>query len=144
MRVLARDNPAAAASILDTLQSLFRLSPFDGKISSAAILSGEDEGVGGWVTANYINGSLSESVATIGALDLGGASTQVTFEVLPFAATTTISLFQQKFNLYTHSHLCYGLISAQQRLNVSFFVCLVLVLVLVLVFYFFLCVFLCS
>ena len=58
----------------------------------AEILSGVDEGVGGWTAANYLAGFLHGALnasrisqqaiqegITIGALDMGGASTQLTF-----------------------------------------------------------------
>lgn len=49
---------------------------------------------------------------TLGALDLGGASTQITFEtssVLEDPSTAVqLRLYGHQYHLYTHSFLCYG------------------------------------
>lgn len=49
---------------------------------------------------------------TIGALDLGGASTQITFEtsekVENESNTMELKLFGKTYRLYTQSFLCYG------------------------------------
>ena len=58
----------------------------------ASILPGADEGAFGWVAANFLEGSLRPALraartsraavrdeSTSGALDMGGASTQITF-----------------------------------------------------------------
>lgn len=49
---------------------------------------------------------------TIGALDLGGASTQITFEtsekVENKSNTMELKLFGKTYRLYTQSFLCYG------------------------------------
>lgn len=51
----------------------------------AKILSGEEEGLFGWLAVNHLYEKLwrkvdSKRVPSLGALDLGGASTQITFE----------------------------------------------------------------
>ena len=79
----------------------------------ARVISGSDEGAYGWVTANYLKGILFRDDApshVVGALDLGGASLQITF--LPAEAPKNNSyrlvLPNNVFNLYTHSFLSYG------------------------------------
>ncbi|CAF4808166.1 unnamed protein product, partial [Rotaria magnacalcarata] len=52
----------------------------------------------------------------VGVLDLGGASTQVTFthlnnidnEPIPDDFTTNITLFDTVYSPYAHSYLCWG------------------------------------
>lgn len=49
---------------------------------------------------------------TVGALDLGGASTQITFEtseeVEDSGDKMDLKLYGQTYKVYTHSFLCYG------------------------------------
>ena len=53
---------------------------------------------------------------TYGALDMGGASTQITFvPTKPAHKQKKIFLFGKEYHPYTHSFLCYGLIEAQRR-----------------------------
>lgn len=68
-------------------QSIFRLEPSSniGPCgSSVRIISGEEEGLFGWVAVNYLmDGFASHEEkhrATYGFLDMGGASTQIAFE----------------------------------------------------------------
>ncbi|VEL34003.1 unnamed protein product [Protopolystoma xenopodis] len=60
----------------------------------------------------------------IGALDLGGASTQISFYPGPSYQLTgekgkdmaRLMLFGKSYNIYSHSFLCYGKSRAQQRI----------------------------
>lgn len=96
--------------------SLVRLSqdlnPFQFRPDWARVISGEEEGVFGWVAVNNMAGTLlSTAAGTVGALDLGGASTQITF-----SPTTTsvledfyeLKLGEKLVRLYSHSFLGYG------------------------------------
>lgn len=55
---------------------------------------------------------LSPGRPTVGALDFGGASTQITFatgeEVENERDVMNMRLYGQEYSLYTHSFLCYG------------------------------------
>ena len=56
---------------------------------------------------------------TLGALDLGGASTQITFvpeKTDPAPHTSTRNLFGKSFTLYSYSYLCYGKSAAENRI----------------------------
>lgn len=60
----------------------------------------------------FVGRWLNPGKGTIGALDLGGASTQITFvtsekEENPDDAMN-LTLYGQNYKLYTHSYLCYG------------------------------------
>ena len=51
--------------------------------SSVRVISGEEEGLFGWISVNYLMdgfGSSSSDRSTYGFLDMGGASTQIAFE----------------------------------------------------------------
>lgn len=55
---------------------------------------------------------LSSGRDTVGALDLGGASTQITFVTKPTVENEDnlmkLRLYGQDYLIYTHSFLCYG------------------------------------
>lgn len=93
--------------------------------SQARIISGEEEGVFGWITANKMWGKLQPARAgelqgTYGALDLGGASTQITFK--PSDSNLLADSFPLQLGsalretLYTHSFLYYGANEARTRM----------------------------
>nr|XP_008104704.1 PREDICTED: ectonucleoside triphosphate diphosphohydrolase 1 [Anolis carolinensis] len=123
MRLLRMENASTAKSVLSGVEATLRSYPFN--FRGARILSGEEEGAYGWITLNYLLGNLREAIwpsflprlfarpGTIGALDLGGASTQITFE--PNQDTSGSSeymlnfhLYGKTYSVYTHSYLCYG------------------------------------
>ncbi|XP_075762098.1 ectonucleoside triphosphate diphosphohydrolase 2-like isoform X3 [Pelodiscus sinensis] len=120
MRLLNRTDPQASDRVLSAVTSTLKSYPFD--FRGAKILSGEDEGVFGWVTANYLLENFIKygwvgqwfrpKKPTVGAMDLGGASTQITFETQAEmkdpGAGVTLRLYGQTYKVYTHSYLCYG------------------------------------
>ncbi|MEE6528422.1 hypothetical protein FKM82_030705 [Ascaphus truei] len=74
-------------------------------------MNGTDEGILAWVTVNFLTGRLYEgSQHSVGTLDLGGASTQITF--LPLSKATldqtpgnflaSFELFNSTYRLYTY------------------------------------------
>uniref|UniRef100_A0A674HD35 nucleoside diphosphate phosphatase n=1 Tax=Taeniopygia guttata TaxID=59729 RepID=A0A674HD35_TAEGU len=74
------------------------------------------------VTVNFLTGQLSgQNQQTVGILDLGGASTQITFlprfeETLketPEDFLTSFEMFNSTYKLYTHSYLGFGLKAAR-------------------------------
>ncbi|KAF3851712.1 hypothetical protein F7725_013484 [Dissostichus mawsoni] len=81
-----------------------------------------EEGAYGWVTVNYLLENfakygfvgrwLNPGRQTIGALDLGGASTQIAFETSEEVEdkdnVMELKLYGQTYRLYTQSFLCYG------------------------------------
>lgn len=60
----------------------------------------------------FVGRWLNPGRETIGALDLGGASTQITFETSEKVETESnvmeLKLYGQNYTLYTQSFLCYG------------------------------------
>ena len=62
------------------------------------------------------NQNLDSKERTYGALDMGGASTQITFVPTKSAQNQKkIYLFGKEYLPYTHSFLCYGLTEAQRK-----------------------------
>ncbi|XP_006893061.1 PREDICTED: ectonucleoside triphosphate diphosphohydrolase 3 [Elephantulus edwardii] len=129
MRLLRLQNETAANGVLASIQNYFKSQPFD--FRGAQIISGQEEGVYGWITANYLMGNFLEKnlwhmwvhphgVETTGALDLGGASTQISFAVDEKAGLNTsdivqVSLYGYEYTLYTHSFQCFGRNEAEKR-----------------------------
>ena len=65
---------------------------------------------------------ISKTAETFGALDLGGASTQITFvpekkDELKPEYYENLLLYGQSYDVYTHSYLCYGANEAQRKLE---------------------------
>lgn len=60
---------------------------------------------------------------TLGALDLGGASTQITFETVAHpedpSTSVQLQLYGRQYHLYTHSFLCYGRDQVLKRLKAA-------------------------
>ncbi|KAM4687921.1 ectonucleoside triphosphate diphosphohydrolase 3 [Discoglossus pictus] len=129
MRLLRLKNESAAQAILTSIRKYFQTQPFDFK--GANIITGEDEGVYGWITFNYLMDNFLEKniwrawvrphgAETTGALDLGGASTQISF--IPEKAdqspnnTQEVTLYGYQYNVYTHSFQCYGRDEAEKKL----------------------------
>lgn len=53
-----------------------------------------------------------EAADSFGALDLGGASTQISFapkgSFINWNETSRFMLYGYNYNIYTHSYICYG------------------------------------
>ncbi|XP_004593663.2 ectonucleoside triphosphate diphosphohydrolase 8 isoform X2 [Ochotona princeps] len=132
MRLLSQKNSSQAAEVFDAVSRVLAHSPLD--FRGAELLSGRDEGAFGWITANYLLGRLVKyspvgkwirpvEEALVGALDLGGASTQISFvpegPVLDARSQATFRLYGTTHSLYAHSHLCFGRDQALLRLLVG-------------------------
>uniref|UniRef100_A0A4W5MWF6 nucleoside diphosphate phosphatase n=1 Tax=Hucho hucho TaxID=62062 RepID=A0A4W5MWF6_9TELE len=69
-----------ANALLDEVREVFDESPFFVPNNSVSIMNGTNEGVLAWVTVNFLTGHLyAKTRKTVGILDLGGGSTQITF-----------------------------------------------------------------
>ncbi|NXP47227.1 ENTP2 diphosphohydrolase, partial [Heliornis fulica] len=128
MRLLNITNQQASDAVLRAVENMLKSYPFD--FRGAKILLGEEEGVFGWVTTNYLlenfikRGWLGEWIQpqkkTLGAMDFGGASTQITFETRDTIENprneVMLKLYGQEYKVYTHSFLCYGRDQVLKRL----------------------------
>ncbi|XP_029508598.1 ectonucleoside triphosphate diphosphohydrolase 2-like [Oncorhynchus nerka] len=128
MRLLNISSPVQSAQVLQEVGHKIQSYPFN--YQGAAILSGQEEGAYGWVTVNYLLENfikygfvgrwLSPGRQTVGALDFGGASTQITFvtkdEVEDESDRMKLRLYGHDYSLYTHSFLCYGRDQVLKRL----------------------------
>ncbi|XP_072313317.1 ectonucleoside triphosphate diphosphohydrolase 5 [Eucyclogobius newberryi] len=119
LRLLPHDK---ALVLLKEVKEVFDESPFFVPNNSVSIMPGTNEGVLAWVTVNFLTGHLySNTRRTVGILDLGGASTQITFlpkskktvEAAPNTYIANFNLFNNTYQLYTHSYLGNGLFAAR-------------------------------
>lgn len=111
------------ASVRDMLRKSGFLFTSD---SQARVISGEEEGVFGWLSVNYAKGALHYAApntltGTYGALDLGGASTQITIkpalpDILSDSFTVRLGAVLAE-DLYTHSFLYFGQNELTTRVN---------------------------
>ncbi|EGW01649.1 Ectonucleoside triphosphate diphosphohydrolase 5 [Cricetulus griseus] len=111
-----------AQALLLEVEEIFKMSPFLVPDDSVSIMDGSYEGILAWVTVNFLTGQLhGHGEETMGTLDLGGASTQITFlpqfaktlEQTPRDYLTSFEMFNSTFKLYTHSYLGFGLKAAR-------------------------------
>lgn len=112
-----------AQALLLEIKELFDDSPFLVPDDCVSIMNGTYEGILAWITINFLTGHLySTNESSVGILDLGGASTQITF--LPQAESTlhaapedyisSFEMFNNSYKLYSHSYLGLGLKVARQ------------------------------
>ncbi|NWT48527.1 ENTP8 diphosphohydrolase, partial [Chroicocephalus maculipennis] len=122
MRLLREQNSSAADQVLAEVAKTMQEYPVAFK--GARILTGEEEGAYGWITINYLLDSFTkyspkartwvrpEAANIFGALDLGGASTQISFmpesSAVNWNEASKFMLYGYDYNIYTHSYLCYG------------------------------------
>lgn len=121
MRLLSLKNSSQAADIFAAVTEVLGQAPVD--FWGAELLAGKDEGALGWITINYVLGLLVKysfsgewirppEGTLVGALDMGGASTQITFvpgvPILNKSNEATFRLYGFEHRVYTHSHLCFG------------------------------------
>uniref|UniRef100_UPI00398EA678 ectonucleoside triphosphate diphosphohydrolase 3 n=1 Tax=Pristiophorus japonicus TaxID=55135 RepID=UPI00398EA678 len=124
MRLLQLENSTTSAMILSAIDDYLHSSPFD--FRGAQIISEKEEGIYGWITANYLLGNLRQVCQSyiaevrnmLGTLDLGGASTEIAF--VPMLdqvklATTIITLYSNEYRIFTQSLACYGRDEAEKR-----------------------------
>ncbi|NXD69647.1 ENTP8 diphosphohydrolase, partial [Eolophus roseicapillus] len=122
MRLLREQNSSAAEQVLAEVAKTMQEYPVAFK--GARILTGEEEGTYGWITINYLLDSFTkyspkahtwvrpEAANIFGALDLGGASTQISFmpegSGVNWKEGSKFTLYGYDYSIYTHSYLCYG------------------------------------
>ncbi|CAK9872681.1 unnamed protein product [Sphagnum jensenii] len=109
---MRRLNENVREAVLASCREVLQASNFLFYDKWASVISGRDEGIYAWVSANYALGTLhGDPLQTTGIIELGGASTQVTFvpEVLPPPSFKhTLELGGKAFVLYSYSFLNFG------------------------------------
>ncbi|XP_069842093.1 ectonucleoside triphosphate diphosphohydrolase 8-like [Dendropsophus ebraccatus] len=121
MRLLDLQNKTASDQVLAEVSKTMSRYPVD--FRGARIIGGQEEGSYGWITINYLlqafmtysfSGHWIRPVSSniYGALDLGGASTQISFipktTIEDAKEKAAFRLYGFPYTIYTHSYLCYG------------------------------------
>ncbi|KAM7087983.1 ectonucleoside triphosphate diphosphohydrolase 8-like isoform 1-T2 [Ciconia maguari] len=132
MRLLREQNSTKAEQVFAEVAKAIGEYPVD--FRGAQILTGNEEGSFGWITVNYLLETLVKCSFTgewthppaedvVGALDLGGASTQITFlpgtTIDDSSTRVLLRLYGTNYSIYTHSYLCYGQKQALKMLVAS-------------------------
>lgn len=118
LRLLPGDE---AENLLKAVRSVLGEYPFTHTDGSVSILDGADEGSFAWVTVNYLLGNLGKGFGTtVGVVDLGGGSVQMTYAVSDEVAAKAPKGFVRKlsgmgksYQVYVHSYLGFGLMAAR-------------------------------
>lgn len=126
LRLVQQKSPDAVAAILDSARGALAGSGFRFAADDAEIISGQEEGMLGWLALNYLVASSpgvhlrGGETTTWGLLEMGGASVQVSLPAesgadLPasFVLDYTSPSTGRKGNMYTHSFLGLGGEAAQ-------------------------------
>ena len=120
--------PAQQARALERCRSVLNRSAFgtsperlqnvSERTPNVRVITGADEGLYGWIAANYAAGTLYDPpTSTVGVVELGGASAQVTFRPEtkpPRAYRAELVVADRKWAVYTHSALGLGLDAARR------------------------------
>lgn len=126
LRLVQQDQPKAVEGILKSVQTTLGNSGLQFNSNNAQIISGQEEGMLGWMALNYLyeatnkSGLRKSSGPVWSVLEMGGASVQVSVPlsktsgipsqyVLPYVSPTS----GKKGSMYTHSFLGAGVQSAK-------------------------------
>ncbi|CAI5966337.1 unnamed protein product [Closterium sp. NIES-65] len=112
-----------ADNILQAVREMLKEYPFTFAADSVKILDGADEGSFAWVTVNYLLGNLGKDIShTVGVVDLGGGSVQMTYAVpddvaakAPEGYVRRLSGMGKTYGVYVHSYLGFGLMAARAQ-----------------------------
>ena len=106
--------------LMNLVSSVLKDSGFLSK--GALVVSGEFEGVYAWTCINSLKGTLgAKTKDTYGILEMGGASTQITFvpEKGPYQSPRRFRLGEREYPLYSYSYNALGINEARALLDHS-------------------------
>ncbi|XP_065338855.1 ectonucleoside triphosphate diphosphohydrolase 1-like isoform X2 [Cloeon dipterum] len=122
LRMLQIDNGIGVSEILSNVSEVFDNSGLKHRPGDVKVITGQQEGVSAWVAINYLSETLGKRTTTLGALDLGGASTQIALEIGTENVgrdKVTLRLYGQEYNVTADSYLCHGVEQLILRHQVS-------------------------
>ena len=131
MRALATEERNRIMQVVRDLFGDKDFSPFKFKKEQARVISGEEEAIYGWTGINFLMGTLLNNTVgegtvtgvnrTYGALDMGGASTQISFYEPNDDIMSNLFKMQlgasKHWNVYAHSFLYFGNELARERVG---------------------------
>jgi Golgi nucleoside diphosphatase len=112
LRIAFEDQPSETSAMLDAVRDYLSKSGYLFQRDWVSILPGEAEGMYGWIAINFLSNHPFD--LPLAAADMGGASTQMTFEPsdgtvqLENAIDVQLGPESKGKTLYTHSYLAYG------------------------------------
>jgi len=114
-----------AAAVLEEVRSTLRVSGYWFQDDWVDIIKGKEEAGLAWIAANYLHGTFAFDKESLGIIEMGGGSTQVSFELQPGEKdripVTDFYQFQtalgKVYDLYAHSYLGFGQDYAQNKLK---------------------------
>ncbi|KAJ5717124.1 hypothetical protein N7488_002770 [Penicillium malachiteum] len=129
--------PELSTNILEAvrhrLETAYPFPVVSREMGGVQIMDGKDEGVFAWITTNYLLGKIGgpDESPTAAVFDLGGGSTQIVFQptfekskaggmpehLAPGDHKYDLKFGGRQFELYQHSHLGYGLMSAREAMH---------------------------
>ena len=99
--------------ILNTINAIFRTSPFLYKEDWVSVITGDEEAVFAWIAVNYAHDMFRyrDPLQTTGTLDLGGASLQIAFvpETAEEYDSFQVTMAGVDYFVYVESLLNFGL-----------------------------------
>lgn len=119
-------------AVRERLETVYPFPVVSKEKKGVVVMDGKDEGVFAWITTNYLLGKIGgpDHSPTAAIFDLGGGSTQIVFEPTFKSATHgmpekladgdhkyELEFGGRDFELYQHSHLGYGLMSARESIH---------------------------
>jgi len=123
----AVDSYKADAVLNTCVRATLRQSEFKFQDDWADIIKGKEEAGLAWMAANYLRGTFAENAVpgtqSLGVIEMGGGSTQVSFEVSSSDRVVENDDFQfttamgKQYQLYAHSYLGFGQDYAQAQLR---------------------------
>ncbi|OGT47887.1 MAG: hypothetical protein A3E83_05450 [Gammaproteobacteria bacterium RIFCSPHIGHO2_12_FULL_41_20] len=115
MRSLPEDKQAIIYQhVTDYLQQSY---PFS--IAAVHTISGKMEGLYGWLDVNYLLGNFTTHQATVGSIDMGGASTQIAFSTEDQTHAEdeiAVTIDQQRYVIFSKSFLGLGQDQAREAM----------------------------
>jgi len=114
-----------ASAVLETVRATLQTSGYRFQDDWVDIIKGKEEAGLAWIAANYLHGTFAFGKESLGIIEMGGGSTQVSFELKSGEKEKVVNSdlyeFQtglgKVYSLYAHSYLGFGQDYAQNKMK---------------------------